>query len=215
MLRSNLSTRPFYNERAVQLVLGLVAVVVVALTAFNAIRIVALSRQNTELSGLITRDRGEADRLTTEAQRIRAGINQEELKATATAADAANKLIDQRTFSWTEFFNRIEDTLPPDVMLTAVQPSFENDRSIVRMTVLARRTEDVSEFVEKLEATGAFGEVLPVSEDRTEEGLSRVLLHSTYTDPAPEKPQSASAPGGGRGGEGAPQKPAAPAGRQR
>lgn len=219
MLRTNLSTRPFYNERIVHVLLGLAAVVVVLVTAYNAIRIVALSRQNTELSGLITRDRGEADRLTGDAQRIRAGINQDELKATATAADTANKLIDQRTFSWTEFFNRIEDTLPPDVMLTAVQPSFENDRSVVRMTVLSRRMEDVDEFVEKLEATGAFAEVLPVSEDRTEEGLSRVLLHSVYSNTVAEKPETAAAPGaargGARGGERSGQKPAAPAGRQR
>jgi Tfp pilus assembly protein PilN len=215
MLRTNLSTRPFYNERIVHVLLGLAAVVVVLLTAYNAIRIVALSRQNTELSGLITRDRGEAGRLTEEAQRIRAGINQEELKATAAAADGANRLIDQRTFSWTQFFNRIEDTLPPDVMLTAVQPSFENDRSVVRMTVLARRTEDVDEFVEKLEATGAFGEVLPVTEDRTEEGLSRVLLQSTYSAAAAEKPESASAAGAPPRGGRARQNPAAPAGRQR
>ena len=39
MLRTNLSTRPFYNERAVQLLLALAALLVVVLTAFNAIRI--------------------------------------------------------------------------------------------------------------------------------------------------------------------------------
>ena len=33
MLRTNLSTRPFYNERAVHVALGLVALVVLALTA--------------------------------------------------------------------------------------------------------------------------------------------------------------------------------------
>ena len=43
MLRTNLSTRPFYNQRAVHLLLALAGVVVVVLTAFNAIRIIALS----------------------------------------------------------------------------------------------------------------------------------------------------------------------------
>ncbi len=86
MLRTNLSTRPFYNERAVQLLLALAALLVVILTAFNAIRIFSLSRQNTELSSLVNRDRQEAQRLTREAQRIRAGINVEELQATADAA---------------------------------------------------------------------------------------------------------------------------------
>jgi Tfp pilus assembly protein PilN len=186
MLRTNLSTRPFYNERIVHLLLGCAAVVVVVLTAFNAIRIIALSRQNTEFSALINSDRAEAQRLTTEAGRIRAGINQEELKATAQAADSANRLIDQRTFSWTEFFNRIEDTLPPEVMLTAVQPSFENERSVVQMTVLARRSEDIDEFIEKLEATGAFHDVLPVATDRTDEGMNRSTLRAVYSNAATE-----------------------------
>ena len=181
MLRTNLSTRPFYNERAVHLLLAVAAVLVVVLTAFNVLRIVMLSRQNTELSSIVNRDRDEAQRLTREAQKVRAGINQDELQATATAAESANVLIEQRTFSWTEFFNHIEATLPADVMLTAVQPTFKNDVTIVQMTVLGRRTEDIDEFMEKLEATGAFEDVLPSQEDPTDEGLHRVLLSGTYT----------------------------------
>ena len=195
MLRSNLSTRPFYNERAVHLLLGLAAVLVVLLTAYNAIRIIALSRQNTELSSLINRDRQEAQRLAAEAQRVRAGINQEALKTTAEAAAVANTLIEQRTFSWTEFFNRIEETLPADVMLTSVQPSFRQNVTTIQMTVLGRRTEDIDEFMERLESTGAFQDVLPAQEEVTEDGLHRLLLSSVYTavdgnaaanQPAPE-----------------------------
>ena len=48
MLRTNLSTRPFYNERAVTAALVLVALVVVAFTVLNVTRLVALtSRQAT------------------------------------------------------------------------------------------------------------------------------------------------------------------------
>jgi type IV pilus assembly protein PilN len=189
VLRSNLSTRPFYNERAVHLLLALAGLVVVVLTAFNAIRIIALSRQNTELSSLINRDHDEAQRLTREAQRIRAGINPAELEATANAAALANSLIDQRTFSWTQFFNHIEDTLPPDVMLTAVRPSFNDNVTTIQMTVLGRRSEDLDEFMEKLEATGAFESVLPAQRDTTDEGLDRLLLQSVYTGvPTEESP---------------------------
>ena len=74
MLRTNLSTRPFYNERAVHLLLALAGLVVAVVSAFNAIRIVSLSRQNTELSSLIDRDHDEAARLTLDAQRTRATI---------------------------------------------------------------------------------------------------------------------------------------------
>ena len=181
MLRTNLSTRPFYNERGVQLLLALAALLVVALTTFNAIRIFSMSQQNTELSSLVNRDRQEAQRLAGEAQRIRAGINVDELQATADAAAVANALIDQRTFSWTEFFNRIEETLPPDVMLTSVQPSFAQEATTIQMSVLGRRIEDIDEFIEKLEATGAFHDVLPTQEDTTDEGLHRLMVRSIYT----------------------------------
>ena len=191
MLRTNLSTRPFYNERAVHVLLALAGLVVVLLTAFNAIRIIALSRQNTELSSLINRDHEEAQRLTREAQRIRAGINQKELEATAKGAAIANSLIDQRTFSWTEFFNHIEETLPPDVMLTSVRPSFNDDVTTIQMTVLGRRSEDLEEFMEKLEATGAFESVLPAQRDNTDEGLDQLLLEAVYTGELPEEPAPA------------------------
>jgi hypothetical protein len=203
MVRGNLSTRPFYNERIIHLLLALAGIVVIALTAFNAIKIFSLSRQNTEFSALITRDRSEAQRLTEEARRIRAGINQDELQATAESADEANRLIDQRTFSWTEFFNRIEQTLPPDVMLTAVQPSFANDRSIVQMSVIGRRTEDVDAFIQKLEGTGAFFDVLPTQQEETDEGMYKVLLRSEYRNRVAEPAATPAAP--------APAPPAPPA----
>jgi Tfp pilus assembly protein PilN len=215
--RTNLSTRPFYNERAVHLLLALAGVVVVVLTAFNAIRIIALSRQNTELSALIDRDHEEAQRLTREAQRIRAGINQAELETTANAAALANSLIDQRTFSWTQFFNHIEETLPPDVMLTAVRPSFTDNVTTIQMTVLGRRSEDLDEFMEKLEATGAFDSVLPAQRDTTDEGLDRLLLQTIYTGLPPEEssapvPAKTPPPAGQQPAAGQPAtKPAAPA----
>ena len=49
------------------------------------------------------------------------------------------------------------------------------------MTVLGRRTEDIDEFMEKLEATGAFDDVVPAQQETTEEGLHRLLLETVYT----------------------------------
>ena len=193
MLRTNLSTRPFYNERAVHFFLGVAAFIVFLLTAVTVYEMVKLSRQNTELSSRINRDRSEADRLTREAQRIRRGINQEELQVVVTAAREANSLIDQRTFSWTQLFNHIEDTMPPDVMLTGVQPAVSDDGMRVSMTVLARRAVDVDEFMEKLEATGAFENVLNRLEEQTDNGLTRMVVEALYVplldEPDPVQPE--------------------------
>src|SRR4029450_3950048 len=114
MLRTNLSTRPFYNERAVHVVLGVLGLVVLALTVLNVIEVVRLSRQNTVLSGRIREDRTAASDLTRKARETREGINQDELKVIVAAAREANALIDSRTFSWTALFNQLEATRPPE-----------------------------------------------------------------------------------------------------
>jgi len=181
VLRTNLSTRPFYNDRAIHLAIGAAALLLTALTIWNVVRVVTLSRQNTELATRVNRDHAEAEQLTKMAAEIRGKINKQELELVVESAREANALIDQRTFSWTQFFNQLESTLPPDVMLTSVRPAVKEGATRVTMTVLGRRAEDVDEFIEKLEATGAFEDVLAAQNDRTEEGLYRVVLESTYT----------------------------------
>ena len=196
MFRTNLATRPFYNERAAHVVIGIAAAIVLAITAWNVTRIVGLSRRNTELSARTNADHAEAERLTTEAARIRKTIDKDELAQVVGAAEEANALIDQRTFSWTEFFNQIESTLPPNVMLTSVRLSFKDGVTHVAMSVLARQAGDLEEFMDKLEATGSFSEVVPASQDRTEDGLARAIIESVYVrpDPADSAPETTSTP---------------------
>src|SRR4029079_507373 len=51
MLRTNLSTRPFYNERGIHTGLGVAAMVVAALTIFNLAQIVMLTSRQSDLNG--------------------------------------------------------------------------------------------------------------------------------------------------------------------
>ena len=197
MLRTNLSTRPFYNERIIHIAIGAAAVLVLALTAVNVFRMITLSRQNTELSSRINSDHADAEQFSKMATDILRRVDKAELQLIVDSAREANSLIDQRTFSWTAFFNRIESTMPPDVMLSAVKPLVRDGVTRVTMTVLGRRAEDIDEFMEKLEATGAFDEVVPSQQDRTDEGLFRVTLESIYTGAnaeAPAEPEPSAQP---------------------
>jgi len=207
MLKTNLATRPFYNERAIHVLVAVVAAVVLAVTVLNVSRVVTLSRHSTELSSRTNADRAEAVRLSTEATGIRRTINKDELALIVGAAEEANALIDQRTFSWTEFFNQIEATIPPDVMLTSVRPSFKDGVTSVSMIVLGKKPADVDEFVEKLEATGAFENILATNSELTDEGLQRATIHSEYVGNAAEpeastKTATPAAPGAKPTGEG-------------
>jgi Tfp pilus assembly protein PilN len=181
MLRTNLSTRPFYNERAVHVAAAVVALVVLAVTAWQAVRIVRLSRYKTELNTAIRRDKQQVDYLTKEAEQVRRGLNQKELTFVAAAAKEANQLIEQRTFSWTALFNQLESTLPEEVMLTGVRPDFTKEGTIQVALDLQGKTSDANdEFWDRLEKTGSFRNIQWSAVDVTEDGFHRIQMTADY-----------------------------------
>ena len=188
MVQTNLSTRPFYNERPVHLALGIVALLVLGLTVFNITQAVRLSSRNTELTERADRVEAVVADVAGQTLAIQRDINRTELDAVVTAAREANALIDRRIFSWTEFFNRIESTLPPDVMMTSVRPEIGEEEITVSMGVLGRRVEDIETFMGRLEATGAFAELLARQEEATAEGMYRAALRGRYLPSAEQRP---------------------------
>jgi Tfp pilus assembly protein PilN len=194
MLRTNLSTRPFYNVRAVQVALSIFAAVVLGVTLFNVIRIVTLLTSQQTLGANADDAEREAARLLSEASRIRAQINPTELATVASAAREANDLIDQRAFSWTELFTQFESTLPPDVRITAVQPRLEKGVFIVGVAVEARRAEDIDSFIEALEMTGTFRNVLATATQSNDAGLLEAIIEGVYEPPSRTGAQEASRP---------------------
>lgn len=188
MIRTNLSTRPFYNESAVRLWLAILAILAVAATLFNGSRVLRYSRSDTALATQASRDEAKAAEVKATAVRLRASVDTKQVDAASVEARQANDLIDRRTFSWTELFNRLETTLPPEVRITSVRPSIDPNRRItLAVTVLARGVDDVDEFMERMEATGAFVNVLSREERVTDSGQLAAVLESEYVPPAPEQ----------------------------
>ena len=181
MLRTNLSTRPFYNERAVHAAALAVALIVLAITAWQVVRVIRLSRYKTELHTAISRDKNETEYRTREAASIRRGLDQKELAVVVAAAKEANNLIEQRTFSWTLLFNQLEATLPEDVMLTAINPDFGEGVTAVNLEIQGRGGDVIDNFWERLEKTGAFHDIEWSGLTVTEEGIHRLQMKAVYT----------------------------------
>jgi hypothetical protein len=115
------------------------------------------------------------------------------------AAREANRLIDRRAFSWTDLFNRFEATLPGDVRIASVTPQLDQQgRMLVAITVVSRRVEELDGFIEALEKTGAFQEVLSRQEEAQEDGTLRSVIQGYYrpstatVQPASERSAAAS-----------------------
>ena len=127
--------------------------------------------------------------------RLRASVDPRQVDFAAADARQANDLIDRRTFSWTELFNRFESTLPDDVRIASVKPRVDRDRGIVlTINVSAKAVDDVGAFIKNLEDTSAFLNIRPVEERNDETGLLISTLEAVYL-PSVGKP---AARGGGR-----------------
>jgi hypothetical protein len=214
MLRNNLATRPFYNERAVSFVLALVAIAALALTAFNVTRVVSLSGERSSLQARIDANRGHAATIRQETRAIEAGLGVATLNGLLASTREANALIDERTFSWTVFFDYIERTLPYDVRLSAVNPDIVGGEFVVNMLVVAKRPEDLEAFYDALRGTGAFPEVFSPGTEASDDGTRLIQVQAKYQPPrlpaptlpvpvetAPAQPQTpATPPANGRAG---------------
>ena len=199
MIRTNLSTRPFYNVRVIRAIVGAAASLVIAFTLFNLIQIVRLSANQRTVGAEAIDAEDEAERLRAEAARIRAQIDTEELAEVAEAAAEANAIIDQRTFSWTTLLTHLEMTLPRDVRVRALLPRLEPDGSfVVIITCEARTVEELDEFVEALEATGSFRDVLATREAMTEDGLIVAVIEGQYQQQPKGAASSTEAAAGGQ-----------------
>lgn len=194
MLRTNLSSRPFYNERLASFVIALAGVIAIAVAVVSVQQILSLSSVRTALRDQIANDESMARRADVETVALQKTINAATLKGLAVSTQRANSLIDERTFSWTVFFGLIEKTLPNDVRVVSVAPIIDKNGVLVVMTAVSKRPEDLARFIEGLQGTGAFYDVLPRQEDSTDDGSRRTSLEMRYLPPKTAAPAAVAQP---------------------
>ena len=194
MLKGNLSTRPFYNDRVVSTAILVFALLVLGATLLNGLELYRLSAERREHRQRIAADNAEATRIRGEAQALQRSIDRATLARLAASASEANRLIDRRTFSWTTLLGHLERTLPPDVRLTAISPRLDAGAFRVSMAVAARDLDDIDAFVIAMRETGDFYDVAPTEQRRNEDGSYQAVVVASYLS-APAL-QAA----GGRGG---------------
>ena len=185
MIRTNLSTRPFYNQRAVSIWLLLLFIVVIAATVFNTTRVLTYSHSDTELGTSASQDEGRAKELRAAAAKLRSSVDVKQIERASTEAREANDLIDRRTFSWTELLNLFEKTLPDEVRITSVRPKLERGHIGLTISVVARGVDDLNTFMNNLEATRTFAQVGSGVEERiNDQGQLQATVEVVYNPAA-------------------------------
>ena len=191
MLGTNLATRPFYNERAVRLLLTLLLLLAVALTAWTLVRGLALRDEERVLSARATQALADAERLRAEAARMRAQIDPREVAAVATRAREVNTVIEQRVFSWGALLNDVEAALPDDVRVMSLQPTVEDGGVQILMSVEARSSAALAAFMTALDARGTFETVLPTGQAINDDDTLDAVITAVYRPTATSSPADA------------------------
>tara|TARA_B100000686_G_C16690955_1_gene917567 strand:+ start:834 stop:1424 length:591 start_codon:yes stop_codon:yes gene_type:complete len=176
MLKLNLATRPFYNERVIDSVLLLLGIVALVLMVAGGRTVFQLSNTYTDVVRMADLSETQIGTVTQEMVALNQSVSEDELEALRLSAAEANRLIDQRVFSWTELFNIIEQTLPNRVMLTGLRPIRNSGSMTLTIGVIGERITDIEQFIEDLEATGSVANVLARQEQRTEDGMYSAQL---------------------------------------
>lgn len=188
MLKGNLSTRPFYNERLVTTGLLLAGVVALGLTAFNISQYMTLSARRAELQGKLNIAQLETNRIRGGTQVVYSSLDRPALQALAVAAQEANELIDSRVFSWTRFLSGLEAQMPMNVHLVSVSPRVERGVFQVELNVVAKTLDDLQQLVDALGKTGVFYDVFPGATKLNDDGTIGAAIRTGYrlpTTPAP------------------------------
>jgi hypothetical protein len=184
MFRGNLSTRPFYNERLVGVLIAIGLLIGLGLTVFNVTAIYRLSAERTRQRADQERVEAEAAKSLASAAALQSSLDRSNILLLASETNEANRLIDERTFSWTAFFGLVEKTLPLDARIISVAPRVERGVFMIVMQVNIKHPNDLEAFMDSLNGTGAFYDLLPGEMQRNEDGLFIATLSGGYNAPA-------------------------------
>ena len=164
----NLAERPFRNQRLAATAFAAAATVLFGVTLWHAAVIRDLlpartSDRHREVAALeaeLTKLRDEARTLKTVTPPA----------ATLAQWNLVKELVDQRAFSWTGLFARLEQVIPDGVRLTSISPSVRKGQVQLTVEATVRSREAGWEFVRVLEDGGDFYDVYPSNERGNEFG---------------------------------------------
>jgi Tfp pilus assembly protein PilN len=196
MLKGNLSSRPFYNEGLVNILLLAGLIVGIGLAIFNVTTILRINADRSTRTAVQRSAETETAQLQQSTQREKNSVDRNALAVLGFETYEANSLIDQRLFSWTVFFGLVEKALPLDVRLVAVAPKVEKGEFRISMIVNAKKRDDIAAFLDALQNTGSFYDMNAEGQQQNDAGTYDATLSGGYQAPPVQSVKAAGAAGG-------------------
>jgi Tfp pilus assembly protein PilN len=180
----NLSTRPFSAYRLINIALAFLLVVLVVLSVWQAAGFLRYSRLANSIRAQEQETRVEAEALGKRVAELESRLDRPESTAKLNEIGFLNHLIQRKNLSWTRFFANLEDMVPDNVHLTTLTPDIAASGPITfHIGVRAKSIADVTVFLERLEQSPVFENVIVTAEQKNDANVASdvdVTLSAIY-----------------------------------
>jgi Tfp pilus assembly protein PilN len=187
--RLDFARRPFRDERPALLVAALAFIAAALLLAANVRQYRDFNREIGGTGRQIEFLQERLQRVSREADQSRAALASFNVSALAQESSGLLRIVAERRFSWTALLARLERTLPPEVRVTHLSPSFKDSGVTLSVGFIGKDAESVVRTIAAFARDPAFDAVALHSEATPEKGVPEghtYLVTVTYRPP--EKP---------------------------
>ena len=165
----NLSTRPFPAYRLINVALLVVFAALLVITVWQAYGFVRFSSLARDIRTDERNVRAEAESLQKQVAALESTLDRPEAAAKLNEIGFINGLIARKDLSWTRLFGNLEDMVPDSVHLVSLRPDVSPGGAVVlHLEAAGRSIADVSRFIEALEKSPEFENVVVSVEQKTE-----------------------------------------------
>ncbi len=148
----NLASRPARNRRFYLLARNVLAVALVALVGLTGFTVVKYGRLAARTGSALDEARKAQTDSDKEKKRLTAEVRTLK-KSDQARVDTVNRIIYQKSFSWTGFLTELESALPDSITITSLVPNFTDERTVsLKLRAVSRGLDDLLVFLNNLNA---------------------------------------------------------------
>jgi len=146
----NLATRPVRNRRLYFLARAVLAGLFVGLVGFTAFTVAKYGLQTGRLKASLAEGNKRVTASAQEKSRLLSDIGKIE-SADKIRVELVNRIIFQKSFSWTDFLSELEASLPDSIYITSLVPNVLGDRTVtLKIKAVSRGLDDLLVFLNNL-----------------------------------------------------------------
>jgi hypothetical protein len=167
----NFARRPFYDDRPIWILAGILVLAGIALLAANLRQVADYRRGVADIQASVDALEARQHKAEARAQAARSALSSYRVSAMADESRNLARIVAERRFSWTLLLSRLEKTLPPLVGVAHLQPRFDKESEVwLDMQLVAKGPEMVVPTIAALSKDPAFANVELKNETTGEPG---------------------------------------------